>query len=171
MGVSDVARQTQLSKATVHHLLATLEARRMVMREPHTASYRLGWSLYEMGAAVARSIDVARIARPFLDRLAVDTGESVLLGIRDEESVLYLARGDAPTGFHMVANAGRRSPPHSTASGKLLLAFADPALLEAFTSRPLERFTDETLVDPTTLRKQRPVRRFSRRVRYLLAGA
>ena len=154
MGVSDIARQTQLSKATVYHLLATLEDRRIVMREPHVASYRLGWRLYEMGATLVRSIDVSRTARPFLDRLATETGESALLGIRDEDSVLYLDRGDAPTGFHMVATAGRRSPLHSTASGKLLLAFAEDHIVDHYLARPLEGFTDETLTDPGRLRGQ-----------------
>jgi DNA-binding IclR family transcriptional regulator len=154
VGVSDIARQTGLSKATAHHLLATLEARRLVMREAPSASYRLGWSLYELGSAVARSVDLSRVARPFLDRLALETGESVLLGILDEDSVLYLDRANAPSGFHMVATAGRRSPLHSTASGKLLLAFAADDLVDLYLSRPLQRFTQDTLTDPETLRAQ-----------------
>ncbi len=75
---------------------------------------------YELGSIVARSVDVSRAARPYLDALASETGESVLLGILDGGSVLYLDRGDSPNGFHMVATAGRRSPLHATASGKLL---------------------------------------------------
>jgi len=45
LGVSEVARQTNLSKATVHHLLATLEARRFVIRDPTAPLYRLSWAL------------------------------------------------------------------------------------------------------------------------------
>jgi DNA-binding IclR family transcriptional regulator len=153
-GLSDVARRTGLSKATVHHLLGTLEARRMVIKDPQTSTYRLGWSLYELGSVVVRSADVSRVARPFLDRLAIETSESVLLGILDGDSVLYLDRGDAPHGFHMVATAGRRSPLHATASGKLLLAFAGAEAIDAYLERPLERFTDSTVVDPEVLRGQ-----------------
>lgn len=155
VGVSELARQTELSKATVYHLLATLEARRIVMREPESASYRLGWALYEMGIGVARGNDVSRVARPFLDRLATETGESVLLGVLDADAVLYLDRGDAPSGFHMVAAAGGRSPLHSTASGKLLLAFAGEEEIERYLGTgPLESFTPNTLTDPAKLRKQ-----------------
>jgi IclR family KDG regulon transcriptional repressor len=154
VGVSDIARQTGLSKATAHHLLATLEARRLVMRDGHSASYRLGWGLYELGSVVVRSVDLSRVARPVLDKLALETGESVLLGIRDEDSVLYLDRGDAPAGFHMVATAGRRSPLHSTASGKLLLAFAADEVVDEYLNRPMERFTEATLTDPEALREQ-----------------
>jgi DNA-binding IclR family transcriptional regulator len=155
VGVSELARQSGLSKATVYHLLATLEARRLVIREPDSASYRLGWALYEMGLRVARGTAVSRVARPFLDRLASETGESVLLGVLDAGSVLYLERGDAPSGFHMVAAAGIRSPLHATASGKLLLAFADEEEVEQYLGDgPLESFTANTLTDPKVLRKQ-----------------
>jgi DNA-binding IclR family transcriptional regulator len=154
MGVSDVARRTGLSKATVHHLLGTLEARRLVIKDAQTAAYRLGWSLYELGSVVARSADVSRVARPFLDSLAAQTSESVLLGILDGDSVLYLDRGDAPNGFHMVATAGKRSPLHATASGKLLLAFAGEQAIDAYLDRPLEGFTPDTVTDTAVLREQ-----------------
>lgn len=153
-GVSDVARRTGLSKATVHHLLGTLETRRMVIKDLATSTYRLGWSLYELGATVARSADVSRVARPYLDSLAVETSESVLLGILDGDSVLYLDRGDAPHGFHMVATAGRRSPLHATASGKLLLAFAGEEAIEEYLGGELESFTPDTITDAKVLRRQ-----------------
>ncbi len=154
-GVSELARRTGLSKAAVHHLLATLESRRFVMREPETSLYRLGWALYELGTSVVRSVDLSRVARSFLDRLAEQTGESVLLGILVEDAVLYLDRGEAPTGLRMTANAGRRGQLHATASGKVLLAFADnPELVERIVSSPLPALTRSTITDPSVLRHE-----------------
>lgn len=63
MGLSGIAQRVGLSKATVHHLLGTLQARRFVVRDPDTARYRLSWGLYELGAAVVRSVDLTRTAR------------------------------------------------------------------------------------------------------------
>src|SRR5690348_5012027 len=141
MGVSEIARQAQLSKAAVHHLLATLETRRFVMRDTDSTSWKLSWALYELGSNVVRDVDLSRIARPYLDKLAVQTGESVLLGILDGDSVLYLDRGEAPMGLQMRANAGRRGPLHATASGKVLLAFAtDATLFDRLLSEPLTQF-------------------------------
>src|SRR5688572_24335104 len=48
LGVSDLARRTGHSKATVHHVLTTLRSRRYVMKDPYTSLYRLGWALYEL---------------------------------------------------------------------------------------------------------------------------
>ena len=153
-GVTDISRHTGLSKAAVHHLLGTLAKRGLVVHDAQTALYRLGWSLYELGSAVVRDIDVSRIARPFLDRLAARTAESTLLGILDDDSVLYLDRGTPPTAFPMVAAAGRRGPLHATASGKLLLAFADRTVIDREIAKPLQRFTKTTVTDPKVLRRQ-----------------
>lgn len=155
IGVSDLARRTGLSKATVHHLLGTLEQRRFVMRDAEAARFRLGWALYELGTNVVRNVDLSRVARPHLDRLAVQTGESVLLGILDEDSVLYLDRGEPPNRLQMMANAGRRGPLHATASGKLLLALAaGPELFERILRGPLRRYTETTITDPVRLRHE-----------------
>lgn len=155
IGVSEIARHTQLSKATVHHLLATLEARRFVMRDADSALYKLSWALYELGSNVVRDVDLSRVARPYLDKLAAQTGESVLLGILDGHSVLYLDRGEAPAGLRMRANAGRRGPLHATASGKALLAFAsDSTLLDQILSKPLDKLTKTTITGSDTLRQE-----------------
>jgi DNA-binding IclR family transcriptional regulator len=152
-GVSDIARQIGLSKASAHHLLSTLESRGFVMRQSDSPLYKLGWALYELGSNVVRDVDLSRVARPYLDHLAVQTNESVLLGILDGDSVLYLDRGEGPSGLQMRANAGRRGPLHATASGKILLACStDPTLLTDLLSRPLERLTRATITDPDTLR-------------------
>ncbi|MEO7126423.1 MAG: IclR family transcriptional regulator [Nakamurella sp.] len=154
LGLSDIATQVRLSKATVHHLLATMGSRRLVARVPGGAQYRLNWGLYELGAAVVRGIDVTRIARNFLDQLATQTGESALLGILDGDSVLYLDRGDPHGTFRMVANAGRRSPLYSTASGKVLLANStDRTLFDRLVDVGLAKLTPSTIVDPRELRQ------------------
>lgn len=155
LGVSDIARRTGHSKATVHHVLTTLMSRRYVMQDPYTSLYRLGWALYELGTTVVRDVEFTRAARPFLDRLAADTGESILLGILDDDAVLYLDRGESPSGLRMVANAGRRGPLHATASGKVLLAFSsDASLVERVLNGPLPKLTKSTVTDPHALRRQ-----------------
>ena len=154
MGVTDVARETSLSKATVHHLLSTLVKRRFVMREPDSTRYRLGWNLYELGSTLVHSIDISRVARPYLDALASQTKSTTLVAILDEGSVLYLQRGHAPGVVHTVADVGRRSPLHATASGKVLLAFADPLLIARTLRSDLQQFTPRTHADPELLRDE-----------------
>jgi DNA-binding IclR family transcriptional regulator len=154
VGVSDIARQTGLSKPTVHHLLGTLESRRFVIREPDSSQYRLSWALYELGSNVVRNVNVSRIARPYLDRLSAQTRESTLLAILDEDSVLYLDRGEPPAGLEMVADAGRRGPLHATASGKVLLAHLPKDTVDRLLGEALPRYTKTTITNPTLMRRQ-----------------
>lgn len=153
--LADLARSTKMSKAATYHLLATLETRRFVARDPDTALYRLDWGLYELGSTVVNGVELTRVARHFLDGLASETSEFVLLAIVDEDSVLYLDRGDAPSPFRVTANTGRRFPLHSTASGKVLLAFStDQAMYERVLHGDLPKMTVATITDPEILRKE-----------------
>ena len=86
-----------------------------------------------------------------LDHLAERTGEAVLLGILDNAAVLYLDRGQEHESFTMVANIGRRSPLHTNASGKVLLAYQSAGYIEAITDRPLAPTTSRTITNGDVL--------------------
>ncbi len=144
--LSDLARAAGLSKPAVYNLLKTLEIEGLV-RKDDDARYTLTWGMYELGTAVLRGVDVSRIARVHLDNLAVQTGEAALLAILDDDSVLYLDRGQSAETFTMVANVGRRSPLYTNASGKVLLAGQSPQFIDRILAGPLEKRTPHTIVD------------------------
>jgi DNA-binding IclR family transcriptional regulator len=150
-GVSEIARETGLSKSAVFNILATFEAHRLVTRDAHTARYRLGWRLYELGAELLQSHDLAPRARPFVQRLSVETHETVLLGILDRDGVTYVDRYEADRAIRMVARPGRQAPLHATASGKVLLAHLDDVELEHRLADDLRAYTPKTITDPSRL--------------------
>ncbi|WP_308467088.1 IclR family transcriptional regulator [Rathayibacter soli] len=148
--LSELARKVRLSKPATYVLLKTLEGAGLVARDA-TARYGLSWGLYELGSAVIRPLDLARAARMRLDHLAERTGEILLLGILHHGTVLYLDRGQRDDAFAMVANVGRRSPLHTTASGKVLLAHQDSAYIDAYVGGPLVQATSVTITDAAVL--------------------
>jgi DNA-binding IclR family transcriptional regulator len=150
MSLSELSRKVDLSKPATYNLLKTLEIGGLIAKDPDTR-YRLSWGIYELGSAVVRSMDLTRLARFHLDRLAKQTGEAVLLGILDDGTTLYLDRGQADATFGMVANIGRRSALHSNASGKVLLAGQSPDYIRAFLDKGLKAFTSNTITDPAAL--------------------
>jgi len=159
MGLGELAQSISISKPATFHLLRTLELEGFVAKGAD-ATYQLDWGLYELGSAVIRSVDLNRVARIHLDRLADETGEAVLLGILDGRSVLYLDRGQATESFSMVANIGRRSPLHTNASGKVLLAYQDQDFIAEVLNTELVANTPATIVDPSKLEQElRDVRR------------
>lgn len=154
-GVSDIARQIGLSKAAAHHLLTTLVDLRLVAREPDGRRYRLSWGLYELGAAAMRGARVEFAASRTIAALALKTDASALLGIVDNDEVLYVDSTDTLPRLTVFASSGRRSPLHATATGKVLLAFGrDPHLIDRLESRGLARWTERTITDPLSLRRE-----------------
>ncbi|HEU0257280.1 MAG TPA: IclR family transcriptional regulator [Microbacteriaceae bacterium] len=151
--LGSLAAAIGLSKPATFNLLKTLEVEGLVAKDD-AARYRLTWGVYELGSAVVRSADLSRVSRIHLDRLADETGEAVLLAILNERTVLYIDRGQSGDSFAMVANVGRRSPLHTNASGKVLLAGQPDDFVEEILRGPLERHTDFTIVDPVRLRAE-----------------
>lgn len=144
--ISDIARETATSKAAVHHILATLEGRRMVARERESFRYRLSWGLYELGSAVLRHTGLDAVVDPHLSDLAESLGETTLFAVEEDGSALVLLRGESTSSFLVANNApGRRIPLHATASGKILLSY-HPTLINHL-PEPMRAFTDNTLVD------------------------
>jgi IclR family transcriptional regulator, KDG regulon repressor len=155
MGVTDLSREVGLTKASVFNLLATLESRRLVTQQQETSLYRLDWGLHELAAAVAQDVELARESHDVVTALAQRVGETVLLGVRRDDSVVYIDKAESTRHrIRMVVDVGSNSPLHSTATGKLLLAYAEADDVKRVLRRRLERRTPLTITDPAKLRAE-----------------
>ncbi|MEI5998967.1 DNA-binding transcriptional regulator KdgR [Paraburkholderia bengalensis] len=127
IGISELSQRLSLSKTTVHRVLQTLKALGYVTQEVETERYRLTIRLFELGAKALESVDLVREADIDMRRIASATREAVHLGMFDEDAIIYIHKIDADYGLRMQSRIGRRNPLHSTAIGKVLLAWMDPA--------------------------------------------
>ena len=111
----------------------------MLERTADAGGYRLGPAVVALGMqALARDGLRAR-ARPLLEGLAAETGETATLEVPIEDTMLIL---DEVSGGRRVAaggNVGTRWALHATSTGKAVLAFAPDAM-----SRLGERLTPLT---------------------------
>jgi DNA-binding IclR family transcriptional regulator len=152
LGVSELARAAGHSTTSTYNIVNTLESRGLVVKETKPSRYRLGWRLHELGMLVAGSSPVLAIARPHLRDLAASTNETVMLGVLEGREVLYLDREESSRTIRMVADVGHRSPLHSNASGKVLLAHQPRTVIEEYLASDREAFTPATIVDVDELR-------------------
>jgi len=114
------AQVTGLPKSSVFRYLATLEERRYVERDPATGGYRIGLALLPMQA---RQIDLlTREARPYLERLQAEFGETANLGLLDGTGIVYLDIVESPHAMRLAARPGHRDQLHATALGKAIAA-------------------------------------------------
>lgn len=171
IGVSDVARSLGLHKNNAFRLLATLEIAGYVQQSADSELYHLGPRCLELAHAFARNHPFAGLARPVLEDLVAETGETAHLGVLREREVAHLD-GVLPSQLLLTGSrVGERLPAHCTALGKALLVGllerpASPPVPTRADSRrpasgvgaapsidrwPLERFTDATITDGSKL--------------------
>jgi IclR family acetate operon transcriptional repressor len=147
LGTNEIARRTGINASTVSRLLATLARAGMVEHVAATGRYRLGLRLLQLGNAVAGRLDLRELARPHLEALARETGETATLsapGAHDAVTVDFVQGGAS---VQSVAQIGRPSIGHATATGKVLLAFTESEQ----PAPPLRAYTAKTITDPDRL--------------------
>ena len=118
--ITDLAARSGLSLGTVHRLLASLLGRGYVRQEADRR-YALGTALLPLGDAATRLL--GSWALPFLAQLAEDSGETTNLAVLEDDHVIYVAQAPGRHRMRMFTEVGRRVLPHSTAVGKVLLAW------------------------------------------------
>ena len=150
LGTNELARRTRINASTVSRLLATLAAGGFVEHVPETGRYRLGLRLLQLGNAVLGRLDLRRVARPQLEALAAETGETATLSAPGGRDAITVDFVQSEASVQSVARLGRPSIAHATATGKVLLAFGAVELPEP----PLEVFTQRTITDPRVVERE-----------------
>src|ERR1700752_4428457 len=95
VGLSELARQFDASKATLHRHLQTLAHHGFVRQEAATLRYAAGIKLFILGERLRERFDVLAVARPEMARLRDETGHAVTLSalVDDQVVVLELIQG------------------------------------------------------------------------------
>ena len=139
IGVAELARRLELPKNNVFRLLATMEELCFIEQCRTTGRYRLGLACHALGHSFIRSRRLLERARPVLDRLLAETGETVHLAVRDGFEVVHL---DARAPVREIATGvrtGRRAPIHCTALGKVLLGCSPERVWREFDEQVVKR--------------------------------
>jgi len=115
-----------------------------------TGRYRLGLRLVQLGNAALQRLDLRGLARAELEALVAATGETATLSAPGEGVAITIDFVQGPSSVQGVAQIGRPSVAHATATGKVMLAFTEGALPEP----PLPAYTAATITAPARLRAE-----------------
>jgi len=119
-GLAALAEATGLSKSTLYRLLQSLARRGFVTEEGGV--YRVGPRAFAVGQAYLRP-DLLSAARPEMEALSAETGESVNLAVPWEQEALYLDQVEGRQLVRLFTAPGSRAPLHATGVGKVFLAY------------------------------------------------
>lgn len=154
LALAEISQSLKLHKSTAHRLIMVLERHRLLERNSRTGRYRLGLKLFELGTKAVSQLDLREQARPFLERVVLETGETVHLCIYDDGEVVYVDKIEPARSVRLASSVGRRNPAYCTAVGKAIMAFLPGARVEDAVQkhglRPLTRKTVSTLAELKT---------------------
>jgi DNA-binding IclR family transcriptional regulator len=148
LGVTELAGAARLPPSTVHRLLATLTKRGYVSQNAANGRYMLGYKVVEVGSGLEHRLARLRaVARPHLEAIQRETGETVNLVVLDADRVVYVDQVEGSRSVRMFTAVGTSALAHTTGSGKAIMAFgaADDLALRYSGLEPLERLTPRTL--------------------------
>jgi len=126
--VTDLANAFGMARSNAHRTLQTLVECGWATQDAATSAYRPSLRLFELGALVCEVSDTGALLRPHLAALASATGETIHLATLDGADVVYLDKFDSPLPVAAYSRVGGRAPAYCVASGKALLAQAQPDL-------------------------------------------
>ncbi|NND21149.1 MAG: IclR family transcriptional regulator [Silicimonas sp.] len=150
--LSEIAADLDQSPATIYRILVTLQGRGLVEFDPVEQVWQIGVQAFVIGARYLRRTSLVDRARPIMRELMEDTGETANLGIARGASVLFVSQVETNASIRAFFPPGTLSPLHASGIGKALLSqMEDNALKRFLARRNLERFTENTLCDPSAL--------------------
>jgi DNA-binding IclR family transcriptional regulator len=145
VGVSDLARAFDASKATVYRHLQALARHGFVRQDPATQRYAAGVKLFILGERLRDRFDVLAAARAEMAPLRDETGQAVTVSALVDDQVLVLELLQGRTIVEFGTRPGTVLDLHASAHGKVALAFGPADLQERSLARPLKPWTPQTI--------------------------
>jgi IclR family pca regulon transcriptional regulator len=151
--LSDVARETGLTRAAARRFLLTLSDLGYVRSDGRRFS--LTARVLELGYAYLSALSLPEVAEPHLEELVAEVRESSSLSVLDGDDIVYVARVPTSRIMRVAINVGTRFPAHATSMGRVQLAALPEPELEAYLARADRRqLTAHTITDEAELRRE-----------------
>lgn len=152
IGITELSQRVMMSKSTVYRFLQTMKSLGFVAQEGESEKYSLTLKLFELGAKALQNVDLIRSADIQMRELSRQTRETIHLGALDEDGIVYIHKIDSMYNLRMHSRIGRRNPLHSTAIGKVLMAWGDRSEVDALMAEiEFTRSTDNTILTAQAL--------------------
>ena len=140
VGLAAVARHLDEDKSAVQRALATLAEDGWIRPAPgEGVRWELTTRVLVMASHVSLRSDLRQRARPVLERLRDETGESVLLAVADPPRVVTLDVVESRQLVRAAPHVGMVLPPVGSAAVQALLAHLPPAEVGAYLDHPPDR--------------------------------
>lgn len=153
MTLSEIARATGMTRATVRRFLLTLV--REGYAEKDDKLFSLKPKVLQLGYSALSSMGMLDVVQPVMNELARSVQESVFAAVLTGDHVTYIARATSDRLVNISITVGSRAPAHAVSSGRVLLAAEPDDALHRYLDRAkLDRYTPNTVTSKVKLREE-----------------
>lgn len=154
VGVSELARAFATTKSRIHRHLQTLVSAGYLLRDEDSERYSISARLMALGQAVSESFELASAARQVARELRDVLGHAVAISQPEKDGNRILLIMPSRSNIEIYVKPGSLLEFHSSAQGKITLAFGDAMLLPQVLEAGLPMATPYTLTDPAHLKEE-----------------
>lgn len=148
----ELAEVCDIPVSTCHSLVHTLLNRSYLYQTSRRKDLYPTRRILDLAANIVAHDPYLERMGPFLEHLRHETQETVILGKRQKDQILYLEVLESPQTIRYSSRAGEFKPLHSTCIGKVMLGSLKPAELGAWLKKqPLPRVTTSTITAQSRL--------------------
>ena len=152
LSLKELAEFCGIPASTCHNLVHTLLKRAYLYPSGHRKDLYPTRRLHDMGATILAYDPLLQRVEPIMEDLRNATRETVILGKRQKDIIVYLDVLESPEVIRYSARAGDTKPLHSTCIGKSMLSAMKPSdMAQWLANHPVPRVTDNTITDPELL--------------------
>jgi len=153
LGVRAIAQQLKLPLGSVHRLLLDFEAEAVTERTPG-GEWELSYRLLEITGLQLERIEFPRLARPFAEKIAEETRETVNINALNNMMGVTIDKVRGNEGMQLDMRIGSRGPLHCGGAGKVMLSYVSPEDRRRVIAGPLKQLTPFTITDPHELEQE-----------------
>ena len=123
MSLAQISVKLDRSKSELYRMLAVLETRGYLFREPGSDYFNISNKLFDLGMSVPPVGTLVEVAFPMLHRLAAQTQQSCHLAVNSGTSMVVVARAESPSNVCVSVRVGHYMKLHQSGSGLVMLAW------------------------------------------------
>jgi len=148
LSIREVSRHLGYTPATVQKQISALKSQGYVVQDQLTDRYHLGPDAINLGLIALSRLEVRQIARPHLEALSTESGETAFLAIARGDHAVYVDKVVSDHPIRMDASLGIGRPYNCTAVGKVLLVDLEREDIEILAEEGVfEKRTENSIVD------------------------
>lgn len=149
--IDELSEATGLPRATVHRLATTLQDARYLTLDPGTKRYHHGPAILAGMYLASGFSELVKVARPYLESLVEETGESVTLAVEVDGVAVGGEMIDTSRPFERKMPIGTIIGDLANSSGKIFCAYKSLDEMERILASPHPQLTPFTITDPQEL--------------------